>query len=87
MISCSWLCIYVSNDAEETEVTYFSKHGDDHNFFQKRKHPFFGEKNNRFLVKQEKVLNWVGVWGMWGDGVSVRTVECGISSHLRLSSV
>lgn len=39
------------------------------------------------MVRQEKVLNGVGVWGMWAMGVSVRTVECRSSSHLRLSSV
>lgn len=56
-------------------------------FFRKKKHPFVWKKFNRFMVRQEKVLNWVGVWGMWAMGVSVRTVECRSSSHLRLSSV
>lgn len=37
-------------------------------FFRKESTHSFGKKNNRFLVKQEKVLNWVGVWGMWGGG-------------------
>lgn len=50
-------------------MTYFYSHEMITIFFsEKKKHPFLWKKFNRFMVRQETVLNWVGVWGMWGDG-------------------
>lgn len=37
--------------------------------FSEKKAPISLEKFcNRFIVRQAKVLNWVGAWGMGGNG-------------------